>query len=297
MRRPYARLATACALAVATTIFAGGALAGNGNGKENAPGQLKKAQEQQSASAQAQAGVQATASVNAGATATDSAPGVKPDNSTSKWTHCTLGGTAANATCTAIAPTPNTKPDVSKRYGNGKTAAQIAVSRGAASVTPAVKLTGPGNSQPHKVSDCRHKANRSGGVDVHAVKSYSTTCQAATTTASTQATTQVTSQAAASVQSTASVQQTAPVQQTAAVQQQSSSPAPQSNASVAQGTPAAQAGVLGAQTTLSSPKSNGSVQGASLPFTGFPLWPAVLIGLSLVGAGLTVRRRSAAPRL
>jgi hypothetical protein len=288
MRRPYARLATACALAVATTIFAGGALAGNGNGNENAPGQLKKAQEQQSASAQAQAGVQATASVNAGATATDSAPGVKPDNSTSKWTQCTTGGTPAAATCTAIAPTPNTKPDVSKRYGNGKTAAQIAVGRGAS----AVKLTGPGNSQPHKVSDCRHKANRSGGVDVHAVKSYSATCQAATTTASTQATTQVTSQAAASVQSTASVQETA------AAAQQSSTPAAQSSAAAAQGTPAAQAGVLGAQTTLSSPKSsNGSVQGTALPFTGFPLWPAVLIGLSLLGAGLTVRRRSAAPRL
>ena len=281
MRRPYARLATACALAVATTIFAGGALAGNGNGKENAPGQLKKAQEQQSASAQAQAGAQATASVNAGATATDSAPGVKPDNSTSKWTQCTTGGTPAAATCTAISPTPNTKPDVSKRYGNGKTAAQIAVGRGAS----AVKLTGPGNSQPHKVSDCRHKANRSGGVDVHAVKSYSATCQAATTTASTQATAQVTSQAAASVQATVSAQQSA-------------TPAAQASAAAAQATPAAQAGVLGAQTTLSSPKSsNGSVQGTALPFTGFPLWPAVLIGLSLIGAGLTVRRRSAASRL
>ena len=89
----------------------------------------------------------------------------------------------------------------------------------------------------------------------------------------------------------------APVQQTAAAQQ-SSTPAAQSSAATAQGAPAAQAGVLGAQTTLSSPKSsNGSVQGTSLPFTGFPLWPVVLIGLSLIGAGLTVRRRSAAPRL
>jgi hypothetical protein len=229
--------------------------------------------------------VQATASVNAGATATDSALGMKPDNSTAKWTECTTGGTPLAATCTAIAPTPNTEPAVSKRYGNGKTAAQIAVGRGAS----AVKLTGPGNSPPHKVSDCRHKANRSGGVDVHAVKSYSAAnCQAAATTP---AVTQVTSQTAASVQSTASVQQTAQVQQ------RSSTLAPQSNASAAQGTPAAQAGVLGAQTTLSSPKSNGSVQGTSLPFTGFPLWPAVLIGLTLIGAGLTVRRRSAAPRL
>ncbi len=31
-------------------------------------------------------------------------------------------------------------------------------------------MHGPGNSQPHKVTDCKHKH----AVDVHAVKSYST---------------------------------------------------------------------------------------------------------------------------
>src|SRR5207237_1103069 len=63
------------------------------------------------------------------------------------------------------------KADTSKRYGNGKTAAQIAAGRGAAGAGN-VYLTGPGNSQPHKVTACGKPSNKSGGVDVHAVKSY-----------------------------------------------------------------------------------------------------------------------------
>jgi hypothetical protein len=54
---------------------------------------------------------------------------VKPSNSTQKWT---------------CAPT-GTTPDQTKLYGNGKTAGQIATSRGAPADT---KLYGPGNSEP-----------------------------------------------------------------------------------------------------------------------------------------------------
>jgi hypothetical protein len=44
----------------------------------------------------------------------------------------------------------------------------------------------------------------------------------------------------------------------------------------------AQHGVLGAVAHLS---------GSTLPFTGFPIWLAVVIGLALIPTGLTLRRR------
>src|SRR3954471_6441006 len=128
-----------------------------------APGQAKKAQSSSSSSS----------------TSTSTQAGVKTSSTTTHWTHCRTGGSAGAATCTAQAGTPNVGADVSKRYGDGKTAAQIAVSRGAPAGT---LITGPGNSQPHKVSDCRHKSNPSGGVDVHAIKSYSASCATQTQT-------------------------------------------------------------------------------------------------------------------
>src|SRR5439155_22553824 len=64
-----------------------------------------------------------------------------------------------------------------KRYGNSRTAAQVAVSRGGN-----VMLKGPGNSQPHKVAVCPRKPNQSGGVDVHAIKNYGPAACTATQT-------------------------------------------------------------------------------------------------------------------
>jgi hypothetical protein len=59
--------------------------------------------------------------------------------------------------------------------------------------------------------------------------------------------------------------------------------------------------VLGAQTTLGQPKSQGgvlgtvgSVAGADLPFTGFPVWLALLVALTLLVAGFTLHRRGGA---
>jgi hypothetical protein len=136
-------LAVAC---IAVACWTGGAVAGNGNGV-TPPGQEKKAD----------------------ASATSTTPGVKPSSTTSKRITCSTGGTGAATTCT-----PGTKPDSSKQYGNGKTAAQIATSRGAPADTA---IYGPGNSQPHKVTSCKHPLHgKGGGVDVHAVKSYSTDC-------------------------------------------------------------------------------------------------------------------------
>ena len=42
-------------------------------------------------------------------------------------------------------------------------------------------LKGPGNSQPHKTFDCTHKTNQSGGVDVHAIKQFTSAAACAPT--------------------------------------------------------------------------------------------------------------------
>jgi hypothetical protein len=62
---------------------------------------------------------------------------------------------------------------------------------------------------------------------------------------------------------------------------------------------AASGGVLGATATKSSPRGGvlgalASVGRGSLPFTGFPLWIAALIGAAMVGLGLTLVRHGRA---
>jgi hypothetical protein len=302
------RLAIAVGCALATATFTGVALAGNGNGNsENAPGQLKQdeaaqvqPQQQTQPAAPAQSDHQAPgqakkADVSA-SSSSDTQAGVKPDSTTTKWTHCRTGGAGTStALCTAEAGTPATKPDVSKRYGNGKTAAQIAVSRGAPNDT---RITGPGNSQPHKVTACGKPDNKSGGVDVHAVKSYdASACQAQTT------------QSTAQVQVTAAPVAPAPVVSASVASASVASapvvPAPVTPAPATQGTsnvaPTQNAGgVLGANATIVKPKPAGgvlgtvaNVSGSTLPFTGFPVWVVLLVALGLIAAGLTAWRRGA----
>jgi hypothetical protein len=157
MRRLWTPWLAAAALVLAA-VFAASAAAGGGQGHDgNKGGDAQASQQQQSPQPQGW-GQQQKSGDNQSSSGTDA--GTKPSSDTSKWTTTHVGD----------------KPDVSKRYGNGSTAAEIAKGRGASDSTV---LTGPGNSQPHKVSACGHKDNRSGGVDVHAVKSYSTSdCQA-----------------------------------------------------------------------------------------------------------------------
>jgi translation initiation factor IF-2 len=237
------------------------------NGTATAPGQQKKA-----AASSTPSNGQAKQAEKA------AAPGVKPSSSTSKaghWTQCSTGGTASSPTCSGNGP----KADGSKQYGNGKTAAQIAVSRGAPAGTV---LTGPGNSQPHKVAVCPKKNNKSGGVDVHAVKSYSASC---TSQSSTQSSAQ------------------APALSTFGAAVSGGTSATGATAGMSPTTGTAQGGVLGAQATLVKPaakRSSGGVLGAftrlgrtassgTLPFTGLPLWIAALVGLGLIAGGLAVR--------
>jgi len=57
-------------------------------------------------------------------------------------------------------------------------------------------------------------------------------------------------------------------------------------------------GVLGANATINKSKPAGgvlgsvaNVAGGTLPFTGFPVWVALLLALALIGTGLMVWRR------
>jgi hypothetical protein len=142
------KLAAAAAAAVAVLAMAalsGVALAGDHHGDHGKP----------------------SGSAHQSSSSSDTQAGEKPSSTTHKNTACsTGGGSGSSATCTSDT---SSKPDASKRYGNGKTAAQIANGHGAPSGT---QLNGPGNSQPHKVAVCGKPSNKGGGVDVHAVKHY-----------------------------------------------------------------------------------------------------------------------------
>jgi hypothetical protein len=317
MRRLHARLAAACALAVATATFTGVAFADPGNGNSaNAPGQQAQTQpapapqsqpaaapqsqapsqapgqaKKQAAPTQAQPSSSSPGQAKQAAKASSSSPGVKPASGTTHWTHCTTGTSSSGVSCTSSdsGHTPQTKTDVSKQYGNGQTAAQIAVSRGGVGV----QLTGPGNSQPHKVTVCGKPSNKSGGVDVHAVKSYDASACAATQPAVTQvqaavvATTPVV-KSPVTATATTTPPATVGAVNNAPTTQSSPSASPSQNAG----------GVLGTSSTIVKPKAKGGVLGAvsspagsTLPFTGFPVWVALLVGLGLIAAGLTLRHR------
>jgi hypothetical protein len=160
------RLASALALVLGVVTFAGPAFAGNGNGNANGGGNGNNGKADSSSATASASGNSADApgqakkvddasnslstTTTTATVAVSSAPassqGVKPANDTAHDTHASASSTKT------------------KLYGNGKTAGQIAIHNGA---SPSTVLHGPGNSQPHKASPC------SGGheVDVHALKS------------------------------------------------------------------------------------------------------------------------------
>jgi hypothetical protein len=273
------------ALALGLAALTGTATAASGNGNGNAPaaapaaaapgnsgaapGQVKQAQPAAQPAAQPQPAAKTSSPGQqkqaAKAASSSSQAGVKPSSTTAHWTKTKVGAT----------------PDVSKRYGNGKTAAQIAASRGAPADT---KLTGPGNSQPHKVTACGKPANKSGGVDVHAVKSYTTNC------------TTLSAAPAGSTESSSRVN--AGGTSAGGVNAGLVSPLGAGGVAGTSATSPAAGGVLGAQATLASPKpaghgvlgAVGRVAGGKLPFTGLQLWIAVLIAAVLVAGGVFVRR-------
>jgi len=302
----------------------------------SASAEQNKGQEQKAAKAESSTGINATTA------------GVKPSNNTDKNTSCKTGGSGSSTTCTR-SPHGTNPPDSSKRYGNGTTAAQIATSRGAAAGT---EIRGPGNSQPHKV--CK-KVNANGKevwVDVHAVKSYSatqcapsttqqsqqsqgavtTSCPAATTTTSVVGVLHkdklMTNQKSAhftkhgdekvSVSSTTMAAGTcgtastgtsgnSSTNVTSSTSQTSSTTSGASAAGSLAGGTLAAGGVAGVATESGSPQSGsnggegggvlgafgvaGVAAGGVLPFTGFPLWLAILIAIGLIAIGWTLYRR------
>ena len=199
--------------------------------------------------------------------------GVKPSHDTDKNTWCKTGGSGASTTCTRN-PHGTNPPDSSKRYGNGQTAAQIATSNGAPAGTD---VYGPGNSQPHKV--CGKNGHF---IDVHAVKSYvGISCTGSTVT-----TTVATGVAAAAGTTIPSSASGAPFTSPS----HGAAPTGTAGAGVESGSPqgatvGAAGGVLGAFGVA------GVAAGGALPFTGFPLWLAIIVAIGLIAVGWTLHRR------
>jgi hypothetical protein len=286
------RLASTCVLALGVAAFAGSAYAGNDNNKgkhdaasggsaavdaqasapgnsANAPGQLKK--EAEAAKQDVQAATAAAPAANAGSAGSSAAAqiGVKPASDTEKDTR-----EAASS-------------DKTKQYGNGKTAGQIAMQNGAPASTI---LHGPGNSQPHKAAPC------AGGheVDVHALKGkrLAKTCGPA---------------------SPPPGSNPDPNPNPSPNPKPGPTPGPGSNPGGSTGgggnSPSSGGSTAGPVTTAGSNGSPEGVTGSegservlaetgvagqsgSLPFTGFPLWVALFVGIGLIGSGLLLRRRT-----
>jgi hypothetical protein len=253
------------AMASASAYAGNGNGNGNGNGKSDAPAAaavvaVESSGHGNSAVAPGQlkkddAPVAAAASITQAAETTQTA--VKPSNDTAHDTHA-----AASSNRT-------------KLYGNGNNAGQIATQNGAA---PSTVLHGPGNSQPHKAAPC------SGGheVDVHALKAKrGKRCG------------------------------TSPPTRPRPTPDPGKPGDPAHGPNAIQGTPAApQSSAVDPKTPTKSkpavdPKQGGGEAGAgvlsgtgeigALPFTGYPIWLAVLIAVGLIGFGLFLRRTSSAP--
>ena len=266
---------TVCAvlLGVALSAIASPALAGNGqgngggNGNGNdggaaqsqpaaspgnsgaAPGQVKKDGDDAKPDNGNGNGNGASASAPAStAEPTGPSDGVKPSNSTAHNTNAAAG---SNKT---------------KKYGNGKTAGQIAIQHRYPS---SGNLHGPGNSQPHKVTTCGHRH----GVDVHALKSHpGGSCGTPEPPRPPHVPEPPTHSGPPVVPGAPHDPSTPP-----------SKPAHDGGYSSTvvstRSTSATESGALGA-----------TVEHATLPFTGFPLWAAVLAAAVLFGSGLALRR-------
>jgi hypothetical protein len=288
--------AAVAALTLSSLALAGSALAAPpsappGQEQANAPAEHAAAPAQENAAAreQKQAEQAPKASTSAAANSSTSShginstsSGVKPSTDTKKRTSCRTGGSMPSPSCSATTSgsvSTAATSDHSKRYGNQKTAAQIAVSRGGVGI----EVRGPGNSQPHKV--CGKNGN---WVDVHAVKNYAGVCAAATTTTTT---TQL-NEVRTTLHQPLSTSGPVPAAAAAAGSAQA---APAGGvAGVAAAAPAGGAGgVAGAFAEI------GGVAGEVLPFTGFPLWAVVLIAIAAVVIGLTLRHggRAASTRV
>jgi hypothetical protein len=260
------RLAGALALVLGVVTFAGPAFAGNGNGNGNGNnGSNGKAADNSAITAAAPGN-----SANA--------PGqLKKDASASEQSAPTTT-TSAQPTSSAPASSQGVKPandtahdthaaassNKTKLYGNGKNAGSIAIKNGA---SPSTILHGPGNSQPHKAAPC------SGGheVDVHALKSkhHRKSCGSVSPPRPHPGSTDGGgSDPGSSTTSTAPSTKPAVSRPGHSKPKRASRPMSRESGSVL--------------ATVRRPA------GATLPFTGFPLWAGVALGIVLLALGLVL---------
>jgi hypothetical protein len=310
MQRFWKELAGALVLALTCAAFAGAAFAGNGggngrdgdHGKEQAPGQERKAEEQAPST---------TATTTAATTERSGAKAESKGESKadSKEKSEANGGGKQEPGST----TKGVAGDGSKQYGNGESALHVAKEH--APQVGLADLSGPGNSKLHKVTICHATGSTSNPyvvitVDVHALKAHtqhqdgrdvipapSGGCPAAssgggtTTTGTTGTTTTGTTTTGTTTTGTTTTGTTTTgTTTTGGVAGVSTPPSGGHSAgspqpSVQGGPQGGPAGVLGVTTRLGTAARSGT-----LPFTGVPLWLAALAAAGLLAAGVGLRR-------
>jgi hypothetical protein len=310
MQRFWKELAGALVLALTCAAFAGAAFAGNGggngrdgdHGKEQAPGQERKAEEQAPST---------TATTTAATTERSGAKAESKGESKadSKEKSEANGGGKQEPGST----TKGVAGDGSKQYGNGESALHVAKEH--APQVGLADLSGPGNSKLHKVTICHATGSTSNPyvvitVDVHALKAHtqhqdgrdvipapSGGCPAAssgggtTTTGTTGTTTTGTTTTGTTTTGTTTTGTTTTGSTTTGGVAGVSTPpsgghsAGSPQPSVQGGPQGGPAGVLGVTTRLGTAARSGT-----LPFTGVPLWLAALAAAGLLAAGVGLRR-------
>jgi hypothetical protein len=327
MQRFWKELAGALVLALTCAAFAGAAFAGNGggngrdgdHGKEQAPGQERKAEEQAPST---------TATTTAATTERSGAKAESKGESKadSKEKSEANGGGKQEPGST----TKGVAGDGSKQYGNGESALHVAKEH--APQVGLADLSGPGNSKLHKVTICHATGSTSNPyvvitVDVHALKAHTqhqdgrdvipapsggcpaassgggttttgttgttttgTTTTGTTTTGTTGTTTTGTTGTTTTGTTTTGTTTTTGSTTTGGVAGVSTPPpgghsAGSPQPSVQGGPQGGPAGVLGVTTRLGTAARSGT-----LPFTGVPLWLAALAAAGLLAAGVGLRR-------
>jgi hypothetical protein len=311
MQRFWKELAGALVLALTCAAFAGAAFAGNGggngrdgdHGKEQAPGQERKAEEQAPST---------TATTTAATTERSGAKAESKGESKadSKEKSEANGGGKQEPGST----TKGVAGDGSKQYGNGESALHVAKEH--APQVGLADLSGPGNSKLHKVTICHATGSTSNPyvvitVDVHALKAHtqhqdgrdvipapSGGCPAAssgggtTTTGTTGTTTTGTTTTGTTTTGTTTTGTTTTTGSTTTGGVAGVSTPPPGGHSAGSPQPSVQggpqggpAGVLGVTTRLGTAARSGT-----LPFTGVPLWLAALAAAGLLAAGVGLRR-------
>jgi len=289
-------VSAALVLALVLTATAGSALAENphnpgtspGN-SGNVPGQEKK--DQATATATTAAATPAAQPAQAGPGKSDNAPGQEKKSAAPTPT-----------TQSASAKASHTAADGSKQYGNGKSALQIA-KQTKSSIT-IDDLSEPGNSGKHKVTICHNGHLIT--VDVHALQAHARHLDGSDVIPATSAAQCSTAQSGSTQTHGHNSAVVSSIVTIFGSSGNGSGTTGGTNGSSASGTSGGSGagageagGVEGISATLGSGQPRGGVLGiaatrvkGALPFTGFALWIAVLVGAGLLIGGTALVSRS-----